>query len=435
MPKRFSKEERSWVLYDVGNSAFSLTISTTIYTIFFNTLGTQAGLGAEETTSAVGFINSFAFLLIAILSPLLGTYADYKGQKKRLFVVFALLGILSVASMVFIREGKWMTAAIIYNLATLGFAGANIFYNAFLLDVSSNERLDKVSAAGFGWGYIGSTIPFLFSLGIIFGFFNSDDGILMGGFAAAFIITAVWWFIFTLPMMLRVQQHYGLEPSQTPVKDTFLRLWNTLRKIRAYKPVFIFLIAYFLYIDGVDTVIVMAMDFGMKHSSMGEIQLVLIILAIQFIAWPFTILYGNLAGKIGTKKMLYAGILTYCVITLIAGLLESFPEGWINYIFIVIAFLVGTAQGGIQALSRSYFGLLIPRKYSAEFFGFFNIFGKFAAIFGPLVIALFSLIMKGTILEAGQFRFTGYSLGILSLLLFFIAGGLILKYASREEKT
>ncbi|MDA3851824.1 MAG: MFS transporter [Spirochaetaceae bacterium] len=434
MALKYSKEEKSWILYDVGNSAFSLTITTTIYTIFFNTLMTQAGLKPQESTSIVGFLNSFAFLITAILALILGTMADYKGHKKRFFMGFAFLGILAVAAMVLVKQGQWKMAATLYYLSTIGFAGANVFYNAFLLDVTSNERLDRVSSAGFAWGYIGSTLPFLLSLGIIFAFFNGEEGIAMGGFAAAFIITALWWTLFSLPMIFRVKQNYGLAPSKTPVVDSFKRLWNTLKKIRQLKKIFLFLLAYFLYIDGVDTIIVMAMDFGMKNSTLGQIELVLIILVIQFVAWPCTIIYGRLAEKIGTKKMLFFGIFTYVLITLLAGLMESLPPGLINPAFITVALLVGTAQGGIQALSRSYYGSMIPKDQAAEFFGFFKVFGKFAAIFGPAVIGLFSLLMGERILTLGLLRFSGYSLGVLGLLVFFLGGGLILGIAFREGK-
>lgn len=434
MSKGFSKEERSWILYDVGNSAFSLTITTTIYTLFFNTLGSQAGLLEEQTTGAVGFINSFAFLLVAVLSPILGTFADYKGQKKRFFSFFAFMGIVSVLALMLVGRGQWIMAAIIYNVATLGYTGSNIFYNSFLMDVSPKSRLDKVSSAGFAWGYIGSTIPFLVSLGIIFAFFNGPEGISMKGYATAFIITAIWWLIFTLPTLFNVKQVHGLAPSPTPVRDTFKRLWGTIKKIRLHRAAFLFLLAYFLYIDGVDTIIVMAMDFGMKNSSLGDIQLVVLILAIQVIAWPSTLIYGRLAKSVGTRKMLYVGIGTYCIITLIAGFMESIPKNMVNAAFIGIAVLVGTAQGGIQALSRSYFGSLIPPDNSAEFFGFFNIFGKFAAIFGPAVIGLFSLVMKKRILMMGPFRFTGYSIGVLFLLVFFIAGGLLLRFTQDDSK-
>jgi len=434
MAKGLTKEERSWVLYDVGNSAFSLTITTTIYTLFFNTLGAQAGLGEDQTTSAVGFINSFAFLLVAILSPILGTFADYKGQKKRLFAFFAFMGIVSVLAMTLIAKGQWILAAVVYNLATLGFTGSNIFYNSFLMDVSPLNRLDKVSSAGFAWGYIGSTLPFLISLGIIFAFFNGPEGIAMPGYAAAFIITAIWWFIFTLPVLFNVKQVHGIEPSPSPVKDTFKRLWGTIVKIRKHRVVFLFLLAYFLYIDGVDTIIVMAMDFGMKNSTLGDVQLVMLILAIQVIAWPSTLIYGRLAKKVGTRKMLYVGIFTYCLITLIAGFMESIPQHLVNHAFIGVAVLVGTAQGGIQALSRSYFGSLIPADQSAEFFGFFNIFGKFAAIFGPAAIGLSTMVMKTRVLHLGPLRFTGYSLGVLFLLVFFITGGLILRITQKDSE-
>lgn len=434
MSNAFTKTERSWVVYDVGNSAFALIISTTIYTIFFNTISQRAGLAPEDSTTAIGLINAAAFLLIAIISPLLGTFADYQGNKKKLFSVFAFLGIISVTSMILVGDTQWLLAAVIYNIAMLGFAGANIFYNAFLLDVSPKDRLDKVSAAGFAWGYIGSTIPFVIALGIIFAFFKNDDGITMMGFASAFLITAVWWLIFTVPLLKNVEQKYGIPPSTTPLKDTWRRLAQTVAKIKQQRAIYLFLIGYFLYIDGVDTIIVMAMDFGMKNSTMGQVDLVLIVLAIQIIAWPSTLLYGRLSESLGTRTMILFGIATYGVITLVAALMESMPSSWINGAFILLAVLIGTAQGGVQSLSRSYFGSLIPPEQSAEFFGFFNIFGKFAAILGPALIALFTYFMKGHVLAFAGLQFTGYSLGVLSLMVFFIVGGVVLVMADREAK-
>lgn len=433
MPRLYEPEERSWILYDVGNSAFSLTISTTIYSIFFNSLMSQAGMTEQAGTGVLGIINSMAFLIIAIMAPILGTFADYKGQKKRFFTGFAFLGILAVLSMTLVRQGQWMLAALLYNLGTIGFAGSNIFYNAFLIDVADKSRYDKISSAGFAWGYIGSTLPFLLSLGIIFGFYYTEEGIAMAGFNAAFIITAIWWTLFSLPMIFKVKQRYGVDSTASPVKDTFKRLWATLKKIRARKALFIFLIAYFLYIDGVDTIIVMAMDFGMKNTDLGQLELVLLILLIQFVAWPCTIIYGRLAEKLGTEKMLFTGIVTYVLITLIAGLMESLPESWLNISFFLIAILVGSAQGGIQALSRSFYSAMIPPENSAEFFGFFNIFGKFAAIIGPAFIGGFSLLIGEKILTLGPLRFTGYSLGVLSLLVFFIGGAILLKVSLKAE--
>ncbi|SBS28011.1 Vacuole effluxer Atg22 like protein [Marinomonas spartinae] len=434
MSNAFTKTERSWVVYDVGNSAFALIISTTIYTIFFNTISQRAGLAPEDSTTAIGLINAAAFLLIAIISPLLGTFADYQGNKKKLFSAFAFLGIISVSAMMLVGDTQWLLAAVIYNIAMLGFAGANIFYNAFLLDVSPKDRLDKVSAAGFAWGYIGSTIPFVITLGIIFAFFKNDDGITMMGFASAFLITAVWWLIFTVPLLKNVEQKYGIPPSKTPFKDTWRRLAQTVAKIKQKRAIYLFLIGYFLYIDGVDTIIVMAMDFGMKNSTMGQVDLVLVVLAIQIIAWPSTLLYGRLSESLGTRTMILFGITTYGVITLVAALMESMPSSWINGAFILLAVLIGTAQGGVQSLSRSYFGSLIPPEQSAEFFGFFNIFGKFAAILGPALIALFTYFMKGHIVAFSGLQFTGYSLGVLSLMVFFIVGGMVFVMADREAK-
>jgi UMF1 family MFS transporter len=278
-------------------------------------------------------------------------------------------------------SGLWQILIIFYVLTAVGFSGANIFYDSFLVDVTTNEKMDKVSTSGFAFGYISSVIPFAISLGVIF-ILGMDKAL---GYQLGFIITALWWGLLTIPMIRNVRQKYYVEPEPRPVRKSFKRLGATFKNIRQYKHVFLFLIAYFLYIDGVDTIIKMAVPYAQSVLTLdsGDTFLLLgILLLIQIVAFPCAILYGVLAKKFSTRAMIIVGIMTYIITCAFAFFMT---EVW--HVFILGA-LIGSAQGGIQALSRSYYAKIIPKKNSNEFFGFYNIFGKFAAIIGPSLMAL-----------------------------------------------
>lgn len=303
-----------------------------------------------------------------------------------------------------------------YGFTVLGFSGANIFYDSFLVDVTSTERMDKVSSAGFALGYIGSTIPFIISIAIVM---LTQSGILGIHISLAckiaFLITALWWGSFTIPLLRNVNQKYYIEKEPNPVKNSFVRLGKTFKDIRYHRKIFTFLIAYFFYIDGVDTIIGMATSYG-TDIGISMTSLLVILLLTQFVAFPFTILYGRLAEKFGGKKMLYVGIITYIIISIYGYFLKTTIDFWI------LAMAVGSAQGGIQAISRSYFAKLVPKEKSNEFFGFYNIFGKFAAIMGPFLVGIVTQI-------------TGQSnKGIISLIVLFIIGGFILTRVKEEEE-
>lgn len=416
-----NKQERSWVFYDWANSAYSIAITSTIFPIFFKGVISK-GVEWYTSTAWLGYGNSIYTLVIAVLAPILGTIADYKNYKKRFFLGFFLLGVVSTACLALTREGAWVTAIVIYILTALGFGGANIFYDSFLVDVTPRERMDWVSTSGFAWGYIGSTIPFILGIALIMkydilGFSTSVPAVRM-----SFLLTALWWFVFTIPFLRNVKQNYFVETSQTPVRDSFRRLANTFRRIRQYRNVFIFLIAYFLYIDGVDTIIKMATAFG-TDIGISANMLMIILLAVQFVAFPFALLYGKLAKVFSAKKMLLVGICTYVVITITAFFIPRFADPKTKVmVFWIVSMLVATSQGGIQALSRSFYGKLIPKKESAEFFGFYNIFGKFAAILGPFLMGFVTMITKSS------------GVGILSIIVLFIAGGVILTRAKEAEE-
>lgn len=407
---KFTKEEISWILYDCGNSAYSMAVTTALLPIVFSMFDNVG------SSMDLGYFNSLASILIAILSPILGTMADYKDTKKRFFIFFAVLGLLSTLSLAFVApsSGQWQLLILFYLLSAIGFSGANIFYDSFLVDITSNERMDKVSANGFAYGYITSVIPFGISLGLIY-FLGMDKAI---GYQIGFMITALWWGTLTIPMIRDVKQKHYIEREPQPVKNSFKRLWNTFKNIRSHRAVFIFLLAYFLYIDGVDTIIKMVVPYAtavLGTNALDTFTLLGILLIIQIIAFPCAIIYGNLAKKYGTRRMIIVGISTYIVACFAAYFISA-----VWHIFVLGA-LIGSAQGGIQALSRSYYGKIIPKERSNEFFGFYNIFGKFAAIIGPAIMSLTTTLTGNA------------KLSIFSIIPLFVAGLLVFLSLPKDQ--
>lgn len=396
-----TKEERSWILQDFGNSAYSITITTAILPLFFKSVA-ASHLADATSTAYWGYANSLATLLIALLAPLLGTIADFKGVKKKLFAAFTLTAIVSSALLATVGEGQWIYALAIYIVTAVAFNGSSIYYDAFLTDVTTDERMDDISSKGFGFGYLGGTIPFVLSLGLIL---SAESLGLTVTFATqmAFLITALWWMVFTVPMLKNVKQKYYIEGEPSKIKESFSMLWTTLKEIVKNKMVLYFMIAYFFYIDGVHTVITMATAYGVDVGVDSD-RLLIILVAIQLVAFPFAILYGRLAKVFGARRMIMVGIITYTFISIYGFFLKTELDFWI------LAMLVASAQGGIQALSRSYFGKLIPKNKSAEYFSIFNIFGKVSSIFGPLLMGIVISI-------TGETRH-----GILSLIVLFILG-------------
>lgn len=379
---KFTKKEKSWILYDVANSAYTVTVMTVLFPILFIDIATKGGVSDANATAYTQYAKSIYSLIIAILAPILGTYADYKDKKKRFFIFFFLLGLVG-AFLLSIPGLSWKVILVVYIIATLGYAGANVFYDAFLIDVTNNERMDKVSSHGFGWGYIGSTLPFIIGMAIYalakFDYINLDDNIAIN---IAFVISAVWWGMFTIPILKNVKQVHYIEQESQPVRKSALRLLRTLINVKEYKHIFLFLIAYFFYIDGVYTIITAAIPIGKALDIVDDIMLMGIVMVIQIIAFPCAILFGSLSKRFGAKRMIVFGILIYILITIIGYNITHAYHMWI------IALLVGVAQGGIQSISRSYFGKMIPKEKSNEFFGLYNIFGKFAAIVGPFLVGI-----------------------------------------------
>lgn len=404
--ERLTKKEKSWILYDCANSAYSIAITTALFPVYF-------GMVKTGNSMDLGYFNSAASLLVAILSPILGTIADYRDVKKRFFTFFSLLGIVMTGALAVVPSSQWFVLAIIYMLTAVGFSGANIFYDAFLVDITVDENMDVVSTKGFAYGYIASVIPFFISMGVIF-VLGLDKLI---GYQLGFVITALWWGLLTIPMYKNVKQVHYIEPEPKPVVNSFKRIGKTLMNIKQYKTVFIFIIAYFMYIDGVDTIIKMAVPYSQQTLGLGAndtFMLLGILLVIQIIAFPCALLYGVLAKRFSAKTMI---IFAMCTYIFSIGFAFFMTQLW--HIFVLGA-LIGSAQGGIQALSRSYFARIIPKNQANEFFGFYNVFGKFAAIIGPFLMSLTTTI-------TGMARYS-----ILSIAPLFIIGLLIFSFLPSE---
>ena len=337
------------------------------------------------------------------MAPLLGNLADYKGYKKKFFNFFVILAILSTALLSLVGENQWQLCLFIYVITVLGSTGASIFYDAFLTDITTDEKMDMISSQGFGFGYLGGTLGFGISMGLIL----IAPSIGMPTIVAtkiAFIITAVWWLLFSIPFFKNINQKYWIEGKPEKASLVIRKLVNTFREIFKDKNLLMFFIAYFFYIDGVHTIISMATPIAIDLKlGLSSTELLMILLLIQMVAFPFAILYGWLSKRWGSHRMIIIGILTYCFIAGFGLFLDTRMD------FLILAFLVASAQGGLQALSRSYFGKLIPKTKSAEYFGVFNIFGKISSIFGPI---LMGVVTQST----GNIQYGIVSLGILFIL-------------------
>lgn len=402
MLKNYTREEKSWILYDWANSSFSAIVAAIILPVFFQNIAQSGGVSSVDSTAYWGYATSFGTLICAVLAPFLGTLGDFKGMKKKLFTAFMLLGIIS--TFLLAVTNSWQGLLLFYILGTLGFSGSCIYYDSFLLDVTDISRMDRVSSVGYGLGYIGgSTIPLIISLVLIQ--FGSSFGIAtIPATKFSFILTAVWWFVFSIPMLRHVHQKHAIAVSSNMMLHTLSNMKQTLSMIIKNKSVFFFLIAYFFYIDGVGTIIHMATVFG-ASCGLESMDMMVILLVVQIVAFPFAILYGKLSGKFGARNMILFGIATYMVVCLLGFNLKEMKD------FLMLAVLVGTAQGGIQALSRSFYGKLVPADQASEYFGFFDVFGKFSAVIGP---ALFGFVAQLT-------GVTNY--GVLAVMSMFVIGG------------
>ena len=410
MPFKLTKEERNWILYDVGNSAFVLIIST-IIPIYFNYLAGSAGLSDVEYLAYWGYAASATTLVVALMGPICGTLADTKGYKKPIFIISLMIGAVGCISLGFAKN--WLLFLIIFIIAKMGLSGSIIFYDSMLSDVTTTERMDQVSSQGYAWGYIGSCIPFVISLIIVLG--SDAIGIPMEtAMTIAFVITALWWICMALPLLKTYQQKHYVEKKAYAIKESFLRLGRTFQNVRREKKVFLFLLAFFFYIDGVYTIIDLATAYG-SALGLDSTGLLLALLATQIVAFPCSIIFGRLTQKYESEKLIMVCLIAYFCITIFAMFLKTQLQFWILAIF------VGMFQGGIQALSRSYFTKIIPANQSGEYFGLMDICGKGASFIGTAIVGVVS-------------QLTGdINKGVGMLALMFVIGVLIFRCAVKED--
>ncbi len=417
----FTKEETSWILYDVGNSAQVLTTCTVIFPLLI------AKITPGDSSVYVGWANAVYGIILAFLSPILGTMADYKGQKMRMFKWFLFIGIFGgfALALPFI---DYKMAILFFVIAMIGYNGSIVFYDAFIVDVCDDDRVDKVSAAGYAWGYIGSVLPFLifiipFALVTLMG--DAEGNVVLGDFTLTYRLACgltmgmavLWWLFYSRPMLKNVRQKKYHEPVEHVVRESFGRLWHTFKNIRQNKNIFLFCLSYFFYIDCVNTVIKMAVSLA-TEMGVSDIMSLIVVIAINIIAFPGAIYYGRLVERFGSKTMIYAGIIGYLGVV-VAGVM--IPVN-MNFIW-VVALLVGLFQGGIQSVSRSYFAKLIPNKEdSNEYFGFFSVFSKFSSILGPVAVSVIIMITDET-------RY-----GILGLIPMMLIGAFFLMLVKDPEK-
>ena len=388
MLKGYTKAEKSWMLYDWANSAFATIIAAIILPIFFKEIAHQNGVSDVDATAFWGYATSCGTLICAVLAPFMGTLGDFKGMKKRLFTFFMLLGVISSALLAF--TGNWKALLALYVLGTLGFNGSCVYYDSFLLDVTTEERMDRVSTLGYGLGYIGgSTIPLLIFL------IMSLVGVpMLTCLAFVFGLTAVWWLAFSLPLLKNCEQTSGKPYEKGDVARSIKGVGTTIKEIIANKPMLIYILSYFFYIDGVHTVISMATTYG-TNLGLDSTGMMLALLLVQILGLPFCLFYIKCSEKFGARTMVGFGICVYMFICIFAFFMNSLWQFW------VLAVLCATSQGGIQALSRSMYGKLIPDKdRSGEFFGFFDIFGKFSSIMGPALVGVVSSVVANGMLGA-----------------------------------
>lgn len=405
---KYTKLERNWVTYDVGNSALVL-LNTSVVPIYFNAINT--GAHPAELVTAWANAQTVASLVVALLMPVLGSLADYAGNKIKFFIGFFLTGLVLCLAQALPMAA--LPFLVVYVLCTIGLNSSMTFYDAMLTDVTTDERMDTVSSSGYAWGYVGSTVPFIVCLALIFGGPSVLGLDTMLCTRLSFVITGAWWLAFTLPLIRTYKQKYGKERGKDDtfgriVARTFSGLGETMGRIARDKVLLTYMIAFFFYIDGVHTVISMATSYG---SALGidSTQLVLALLVTQFVAFPSAIIYGKLAGKFGTLRMIIVAVVAYvCIVLFAAFFLKTAVEFWI------LAILVGLFQGGIQALSRSYFGKIIPKEHSNEYYGFFDIFGRYASVMGTFLV--------GVITAATQ----NASLGVLSIGILLVVGFVML---------
>nr|WP_296263397.1 MFS transporter [uncultured Merdimonas sp.] len=373
--EKLTKLEKYWILYDVGNSAFTLLVST-IIPIYFNALAGNAGISEVDYLAYWGYAASISTIIVAFLGPTMGTVADTRNYKKPLFVFFMMIGVIGCAALSV--PASWIVFLVVFVIAKVGYNASLIFYDSMLVDVTTPERMDKVSSHGYAWGYIGSCIPFMISL--VFVLMYENIGITMNtAMMLAFFINAAWWVLMTVPLLKNYRQKNFAAAPEHPIRDSFLRLGHTLRDIKKEKKIFLYLLSFFFFIDGVYTIIEMATAYG-SALGLDTTGLLLALLVTQIVAFPCALVFSRFSKKYETTRLIKICILAYTCIALFAVQLDKQWEFWF------LAVMVGMFQGAIQALARSYFAKIIPAEKSGEYFGIYDICGKGASFMGTTLV-------------------------------------------------
>ncbi len=405
----------AWACYDWANSAFATAIMAGFFPIFFKQYW-STGIAATESTFWLGAANSCASVVIVVLAPVLGAIADRSGAKKGFLLFFAAMGIVMTGCLYLVMQGSWVVALMLYMLAVIGFSGGNIFYDALMITVAGERKLDRVSALGFGLGYLGGGL--LFALTVIMTLFPTRFGLPDAAAAVrlAFILVALWWAFFSIPIFLFLPEPAVAAPKRglRAVRAGLWQLRDTFHEIRRLRAVALFLVAYWLYIDGVDTIVRMAVDYGLALGFDAN-NLIVALLITQFVGFPAAIVFGKLGERLGARNGILIGIGVYIGITIWGYFMDQAWE------FYVLAVVIGLVQGGVQSLSRSLYARLIPATKAGQFFGFYNMLGKFAAVFGPLLMGSVALV-------------TGSSrASIVSVIVLFVVGALLLLRLDEAE--
>ncbi len=413
MSQLLNKQTLSWAFYDWANSAYSTVVLTAFFPILFG----KYWFVGENTTTPLGLADGISSMVIVILAPVLGAIADRGGLRKQFLFLFLSIGVVAVSSLSFVAHGQWQLALLVYVFSYIGFAGGNVFYDSMIVAIAPKEKLDMLSALGFSIGYIGGGLALLgcviyadpqkFGIDMV----RTPDNIRL-----VFLFIGVWWAVFTIPLLLFVKER---KPAQriavgAAIRQGMSQLLHTFQAVRKLKVVFSFLLAYWLYIDGVDTIIVMAADFG-SRIGFGHGDLIMAFLVTQFVAFPAAILYGKLGERIGAKAAILIAIAIYIGVCIYGFFINAVRD------FYVLAIVIGLVQGGIQSLSRSFYARIIPANKSAEYFGFYNMLGKLAAVLGPLLMALVSHFTHSP------------RLSILSLIVLFVLGATLLLKVNEAE--
>lgn len=433
--KKLGKQVWGWALYDWANSAFATTVMAGFFPIFFKQYW-SVGADVNTSTAQLGFANAIASLIVAAMAPLLGAIADRGSAKKRLLLLFAYLGVLMTASLFFVQQGQWLWAVFVYSMGIIGFSGANIFYDSLLPGVAKKDNIDYISSLGFSLGYLGGGVLFL--INVLMTLYPKVFGLADAGEAVrwSFLTVALWWGGFTLFTLFWVEEEKKAVESRSvmqSIREGGRQFVETFHEIRHLKTIFLFLLAYWFYIDGVDTIVRMAVDYGLSLGFVSN-DLIIALLIVQFVGFPAALLFGKLGQSWGVRKSIFLGIGIYMLITLWGVMMESKQE------FYILAGAIGLAQGGIQALSRSFYSRLIPADKPAEYYGFYNMLGKFAAILGPALMGSVGLLVRRLLMPptptAEQVETVGRIAsrwGIGSLLLLFLIGGVLLYFVDEEK--